>query len=1252
MPVSAHEGDGTGGEDARKRAKIVYYQEKPAKEIEFPPLPQPRNLKPSEYAGKIADAAKPTLLPDPSQALDEALAGSTRLGTPITPRTPECFPAEQRDLFWQMDKVAGLDGKLVPIDFDVNRDGHISNLPPNVKRQDQVDSERDAIRGRNTWVLWGGGNEVFWNWLQQEGYGTHDFLILLDSRQRDRRFTNDGLINQPGMRGMTINDDPSKRILGLYLDLPGDPTEKEKNPILMRPPPAPASPTASGPNGGYGEPGNYDYAAPLKDNKEFYDAQSRKLPEPVDIPTPPPGHDDRLFKAGDEELYKYILGKLPQDGVDPKIYGYPSGIVGLRLYPNPDFFGSTDAAALARRYWKNRVEDNHDRFYTDPAVNADRRLVRPFRVSMSCGFCHVGPHPLNPPADPNHPEWENLSNIIGNQYWRPQKAIGHLLPRNNFIHHFVGSQQPGTIDTSQVASDQINNSNTINAVFDVPARLAWAENLPLENQSAGNLRLPTVRFPDGKTSRAVPRVLIDGSDSIGAFGALARVYLNIGTYYEQWEKTNNIFIGFSKQRPFSLETCQRNSVYWVTNEKYRAGYLRDFFTMKQQMPVTPKPPDSQAAKEDPVPPPVAAPGTKSSSEPLPPHNSTGPMKLRTAAHGAGGTTDWFGSFKYGGVEVPGHDREQRLAGRKVWLFNCAICHSSKQPAGFALNFSQDWEKEPVPKADEAAIYTLPMSFADWDKFRASPAMKDYRRRLIDLVSKQANDVSFDEKADPALADHPFWKDNYLSTDIRIPVTLVGTNAARALGTNGVSGHMWADFTSDTYKALRSVGTVRYYNPYSPKSLDFYGNNADFPAPAGGVGYYRPASHISLWATAPFLHNNTLGLFNNDPSVHGRLAAFDDGIRKLLNQKDRAKHSMAGGPPAPYGAVRIGDLRPEANLAARKDPGFIYRIPRETQVQIGPSFIRPLVAGVAGEVVTQFLSIWLWVLLAVAGVLIAWHTRARHAGFVLLADSILIGVLLLLSGTGGTGRGAMVIPVLIMALSNVLELSHKGWWILVIGLGLLGGWFLTLKPQTEKRGPKNILIAVGITLVLLWFLTLIFGGGTAAGYLTRVALWLRMAGFFAWIPLGILAACVASRVYIRYGGDGIARFIHTGIVIGIIMVGFIAHQFINGRLVVDGQITGVEVGPIPPGTPVNFLMNLNPDSPNLPKAVVSMFYGITRIKKENLEGEGAWKAFSDEAGEALMSASKCPDYVLDRGHWFGEGLSIDDKENLIAFLQTL
>src|ERR1700733_831990 len=72
-------------------------------------------------------------------------------------------------------------------------------------------------------------------------------------------------------------------------------------------------------------------------------------------------------------------------------YGYASGIVGLRLLPNPDF----DAAAAKR--WDPK------RYYNDPTYYNDKKLVRPYRVGMSCGFCHVGPSPAHPPDDPENP---------------------------------------------------------------------------------------------------------------------------------------------------------------------------------------------------------------------------------------------------------------------------------------------------------------------------------------------------------------------------------------------------------------------------------------------------------------------------------------------------------------------------------------------------------------------------------------------------------------------------------------------------------------------------------------------------------------------------------------------------------------------------------------------------------------------------------------------------------------------------------
>jgi hypothetical protein len=45
-----------------------------------------------------------------------------------------------------------------------------------------------------------------------------------------------------------------------------------------------------------------------------------------------------------------------------------------------------------------------------------------------------------------------------------------------------------------------------------------------------------------------------------------------------------------------------------------------------------------------------------------------------------------------------------------------------------------------------------------------------------------------------------------------------------------------------------------------------------------------------------------------------------------------------------------------------------------------------------------------------------------------------------------------------------------------------------------------------------------------------------------------------------------------------------------------------------------------------------------------------RAFAN-LGEPLFELSKCPDYVVNRGHYFGTQLSDPDKLALIAFLKT-
>jgi hypothetical protein len=1048
---------------------------------------------------------------DKNEAMDEPLAGETLRGTPVTPRTPECFPAEPRDVFWQMDMVAsGPNGELQPLNFDTDGDGKISDV------------ERNGIRGRNTWLLWGGGNEAFWGWLQEDGYGIEDFLILLDSRKRGTRFNDAGMVNQPGFRSVT---DPAERILGLYLDLP-----KSQEEVQLKP----RESNAAG--------------------DETQDAQGRPLETPVKRPQPPMGHFTELFEPGDRPLFEEIRSKMPQDGLDPAIYGYPSGVFGLRLLLNPDFFGNTDDAAKAREYWNSRVvKPSHENYYTNVTVHSDRNLVRPFRVSMSCGFCHVGPHPLNPPLDANNPKWENLSSFIGNQYWKPQPTFGNLLNRGNFLHYFLGSQLPGTIDTSLVSTDHINNANTINAVFDVPARLTRAGTNQPETQSDSNLLIPSIEDGPGVNPRHFPRVLLDGADSCGAFGAFIRVPLNIGTFSEQWMRCHNPVIGFKHQRPFSVQTSQTNSVFWQTNERYRVPYMASFFTLKHD-----------AAKS-------AAAGT-------PAQNSTAAMKLRDARDADGSPS------KAAAEAFAKHDAKQRIEGRKIWLNNCAICHSSKQPAGFELSFDRnapggEWDLASAPKEGEAPHYTLPMDFKDWGRFRASPAYRDYTKRLFDLVAAseggKTGPGSLLETQDPKDKDHPFWTDNFLSSEVRIPVTLVGTNSSRAMATNAMKGQVWDNFSSNDYKNLPSVGPIRYFNPFSGTPADEFGTNDTYTdgRDKGGPGYYRPASHISLWTQAPFLHNNSLGLFNGDPSVKGRLEAFDDAIHKMLWNKDRSKHATLAN-----GSVFSvdGDLRVQNSPSAAGDPGLIYRIPVDTHISFQSSYIRPLLEGIAGKFATCLLALWLWVILFVIFVAgIIWG-KPRHAGAFLVLLAVIVAVVLAITGLGGVG-GTMV-GALIMGMSNLLELTSFAFWLI-----------------------SFVFAAAGIILLL---------------------------GRMPWLAK-------------------VARVLFIVLALGTIVGGWFANGFINGRL------GPVQVGPIPRGTPVSLMMNLDPEKTDkLPDALVGMFRATLRIKKQHLEGEAAYRAFAEEAGPALLAASKCPDFVMDRGHWFGEKLTDEEKEQLIAFLRTL
>jgi hypothetical protein len=561
---------------------------------------------------------------------------------------------------------------------------------------------------------------------------------------------------------------------------------------------------------------------------------------------------------GDPEGY-YPTKYFP-DG--EKVYGEPTGIVGLRKFKNPNF---------------DKTKWDVKKYFAAPWA-----MEPPYLVGFSCAFCHMGFNPANPPKDPENPRWENLAANIGNQYFRegdiffgrgriifgdrkplpdakgPYDTEG--LNAKSLLFHYAVTQQPGTSETSRISYDFINNPNTINSIFYLGNRPLFAE-----------------RSPDGKV-RVVNHVLKDGADSVGIDMALLRVWINIGCEGRYW--IDNLFNPASgrRQRPLDLDELRLNArsdaeltpAQKTRREKLRAKYGKDVGLDW-----------AEAHRRNP--------------DLLAYLASYTPYHLANAPGGKAYLLD----------ESKPADGERLDNGKRVFAENCAECHSSKQP-----------------------MYSLVRN------------------------SKQRQKFFRDSVASPE-----FLANNTLSDDRRYAVTSkdLGTNMARALATNAVDGDIWAELSSKDYKALPPLGRLRLSYGFDGKNLlarrpgdkpaatDI---TLDFTPPGGGRGYYRTPVLVSMWATAPYLHNNALGdyyvintrtgkkyLFPNDgrdlldpddrtpltidPSVEGRMKMFQDAVGKLLWPEKRRYYIKKTETDC-----RIIELKP---IIARLLPGILVEL---------------------------------------------------------------------------------------------------------------------------------------------------------------------------------------------------------------------------------------------------------------------------------------------------------------------------------------
>ena len=521
-------------------------------------------------------------------------------------------------------------------------------------------------------------------------------------------------------------------------------------------------------------------------------------------------------------------------------YGYASGILGLRLFPNPEF----DEAAAKR--W------DAERYYTDPTYYNDKDLVRPYRVGMSCGFCHISADPVKPPDDPENPKFENLNSSVGAQYFWIDRIFDWQADEGTYIFQMFHTSRPGALDTSLVSTDNINNPRTMNAIYSLGPRLEQAKRFGKETLGPGSqdnkqfgdyaqtMPLKDLYDPLTKTVFS-PRVLKDGSDSVGGLGALNRVYINIGLFSEEWLLHFNPLVGGKEVTPITIETARKNSAYWEATEMQTPDMALFFL---------------KAA---------------------PPH------KLADAP---------------GGQSFLSTNQAQLDRGKIVFAENCARCHSSKLPT----------PDRPL-KIFDAGGCAGPDYMKCWNDYWAWSKTDEFKSKMREIASAP-----------------DFLDNNYLSAEHRVPVTLLQTNACSPLATNAIRGNIWDNFSSETYKELPAVGEITAYNPLT-------GEPFKFKAPAGGRGYTRPPSLISLWSTAPFLLNNTLGRFDPSPSVGARVGSFQDSIEKLLWVEKREKD--------PH-------LEQMFNARGIKDfPGVIDRTTKTSYIVVKSGFLPGGLSGLVG-----------------------------------------------------------------------------------------------------------------------------------------------------------------------------------------------------------------------------------------------------------------------------------------------------------------
>jgi hypothetical protein len=113
-----------------------------------------------------------------------------------------------------------------------------------------------------------------------------------------------------------------------------------------------------------------------------------------------------------------------------------------------------------------------------------------------------------------------------------------------------------------------------------------------------------------------------------------------------------------------------------------------------------------------------------------------------------------------------------------------------------------------------------------------------------------------------------------------------------------------------------------------------------------------------------------------------------------------------------------------------------------------------------------------------------------------------------------------------------------------------------------------------------------------------------------------------------------------------LVGLFSRLFGNGV---------IEIGPIPRGTPIALLANLNLNDSayrqRLLETLPTIAASLARIRHRDLDQAAAADLLRRDVAPKLLELSACPDFVLNRGHEFGSDLPDEGKRALIEYLKT-